>query len=249
MLALRRVGENLSTERFAKALGDPDLSVRHLTLIWIGEQKLTALAPDLTKAIEIKLVSPALFRTFNKTREVLGAAGGQKQIIELASAVTWEDFPLDVQGPRVNKAHPPRGGGDAERGRRLFFHQVVACAKCHRIEDRGGNIGPDLSVISRSSNREKLVQSIVDPSREIAPQFVTHTVETADGETWAGLLESETKDGSLTLTTAEGKGVFLPGKQVRARSTSKVSLMPEGLEQALSEREWLDLIEFLVSRK
>jgi putative heme-binding domain-containing protein len=249
MLALRRVGENLSTGRFAKALGDPDLSVRHLALIWIGEQKLTALAPDLTKAIEIKPVSPALFRAFNKTREVLGAAGGQKQIIELASAIMWEDFPLDAQGPRINKTHLPRGHGDVERGRRLFFHQTVGCAKCHRIEDRGGNIGPDLSVISRSSNREKLVQSIVDPSREIAPQFVTHTVETADGETWSGLLESETKDGSLTLTTAEGKGVFLPGKQVHARSTSKVSLMPEGLEQTLSEREWLDLIEFLISRK
>ena len=249
MLALRRLGEHLSTERFSKALSDPDVSIRHLALIWIGEQKLAVLAPELSKAVETQPVSTALFRAFNKTREALGAAGAEKRIIDLAFEEKAEDFPLDMQGPRVNKTGLPKGKGDAERGRRLFFHQVVGCAKCHRIEDRGGSIGPDLSVISRSSNRDKLMQSIIEPSREIAPQFMTHTIETADGETWSGLLESETKDGSLTLTTSEGKGVFLPGKQIRARSTSKVSLMPEGLEQALSEREWLDLIEFLSSRK
>ena len=249
MLALRRAGEHLSTEQFSKALNEPDISIRHLALIWIGEQKLAALAPELSKAVETKPVSPALFRAFNKTRELLGAGGVEMKVIDLAFQEKAEDFPLDTQGPRVNKASLPDGKGDVERGRRLFYHQVVGCAKCHRIEDRGGSIGPDLSVISRSSNREKLVQSIINPSREIAPQFITHTVETADGESWSGLLESETKDGSLTLTTSEGKGVFLPGKQVRARTTSKVSLMPEGLEQALSEREWLDLIEFLATRK
>jgi hypothetical protein len=251
MITLRRAGETLSVERFSKVLSDPSESIRHLALVWIGEQKLTALASALPKAVETKPVSTALFRVFNKTREVLGAAGGggEKKVIDLASSDALEDFPLDTHGARVDKAHLPTGHGDVDRGRRLFFHQAVGCAKCHRIEDRGGNIGPDLSVVSRSSNREKLVQSIVEPSREIAPQFVTHVVETTDGETWSGLLENETKDGSITLTTVEGKGVFLPGKQIRARSTSKVSLMPEGLEQALSETEWLDLIEFLASRK
>ena len=249
MLALRRAGENLARERFVKALRDPDPAIRHLALIWIGEQKLTVLAPDLPQAIEGKSISQGLFRAFNKTREVLGASAGEKQVLDVAAREPLEDFPLDGKGPRVNKAHLPSGKGDAERGRKLFFHQTVGCAKCHRIEDRGGNIGPDLSVITRLNSREKLVHSIIEPSREIAPQFITHTVETTDGETWSGLLESETKDGSVTLTTAEGKGVFLPGEQIRSRSTSKVSLMPEGLEQALSEREFLDLIEFLSSRK
>jgi len=84
----------------------------------------------------------------------------------------------------------------------------------------------------------------VDPEPSDSAQ-----IETSDGETWSGLLENETKDGSVTLTTVEGKGIFLPGKQIKSHSTSKVSLMPEGLEQALSEREFLDLIEFLGSRK
>jgi putative heme-binding domain-containing protein len=248
MLALRRAGENLFHERYLKALRDSDETIRHLAIIWIGEQKLTALAPDLPHAFVRKFMSTALFRAYNETRKVLGASWSEKQVVNVAGNDV-EDFPLDAQGPRVNKNSLPRGTGDIARGRRLFFHQALACGKCHRIEDHGGNIGPDLSVVSRSSNREKLVQSIIEPSREIAPQFITHTVETIDGETWSGLLESETKDGSLTLTTAEGKGVFLPANQIRSRSTSKVSLMPEGLEQALSESEWLDLMEFLTSRK
>jgi putative membrane-bound dehydrogenase-like protein len=249
MLALRRAGENMYHERFVQALRDRDEAIRHLALIWIGEQKMTALAPDLSHAFAGKAMSRAVFRAYNETRKVLGATGGEKQVLNIASQETLDDFPLDAAGPRINKANLPRGAGDIERGRRLFFHQTVGCAKCHRVEDRGGSIGPDLSVTARASSREKIVQSTIDPSREIAPQFVTHTVETADGETWSGLLETETKDGAITLTTAEGKGIFLPASQIRSRSTSKVSLMPEGLEQALSEREWLDLIEFLASRK
>lgn len=249
MLALRRAGEELSLEQFKSALSDADESIRHLALIWIGERKLSALGSALPLALENKTVSAALFRTFNKTREVLGASGGEKRTLDLANREALNDFPLDTHGPRVSKASLPHGQGNAERGRRLFFHQAVGCAKCHRIEDHGGCIGPDLSVLTRAMTREKLVQSIIEPSREIAPQFVTHVVETADGEIWSGLLEHDGKDGSVTLTTAEGKGVFLPASQIRSRSTSKVSLMPEGLEQALSENEWLDLIEFLASRK
>lgn len=249
MLALRRAGETLPPERFAKALSDPDEAIRHLALVWIGEQKLTALAPDLSRPLETKPVSAALFRTLNKTREVLGAGGGATKVIDLRTEEMPPAFVLDPAAPKVDKTKLPNGKGDAEFGRKVFYHPAIGCAKCHRIEDHGGSIGPDLSTIARASNREKLVQSIIEPSREIAPQFVTHTVETTDGETWSGLLESETKDGSVTLTTADGKGVFLPGKQIRARSTSKVSLMPEGLEQGLTPQHWRDLIEFLASRK
>lgn len=256
MIALRRSGASLSLDAFRSALSDPNEAIRHIALIWIGEQHVTRLAAgDLSRALEIKPVSPALFRVFSRTREQLGGTYDvpktreSKKIMDLSTPDAWNDFPLDTQSPRVNKASPPMSKGDSERGRQLFFHQTVGCAKCHRIEDRGGNIGPDLSVIARSSSREKLAQSLLEPSREIAPQFVTHTVETTDGEVWSGLLMNDMKDGSMTLTTADGKGVFLPDKQIRARSTSKVSLMPEGLEQALSQREFLDLIEFLASRK
>jgi HEAT repeat protein len=72
--------------------------------------------------------------------------------------------------------------GDVENGRRVFFHPTAACSTCHRIEGRGGLAGPDLSVIGRSLDRAKLVQSILNPSRDIAPQFVAQTIQTRGGE-------------------------------------------------------------------
>src|SRR5204863_1616487 len=94
--------------------------------------------------------------------------------------------------------------GDVAGGRRVFFNPAAACARCHRIEDHGGRLGPDLSTIARGADREKLMQSILHPSRDIAPQFVSHTVETKDGQAVSGLLISQNADGTLTLATAEG---------------------------------------------
>ena len=60
--------------------------------------------------------------------------------------------------------------GIPDSGRRLF-HQATGpgCAKCHTVNGRGGRIGPDLSTIGRSLSREKLIDSILEPSKEIAP--------------------------------------------------------------------------------
>src|SRR5439155_26203952 len=65
------------------------------------------------------------------------------------------------------------GNGDPAAGRRLFFHSNGAgCFKCHIVDGRGGRVGPDLSRTAGTMTRERLIQSILEPSREIAPQFV-----------------------------------------------------------------------------
>jgi len=138
--------------------------------------------------------------------------------------------------------------GDAARGRRVFFSPAVGCARCHRIEDHGGKIGPDLSTIARAADREKLMQSVLHPSRDIAPQFVTHTVETKDGQSFSGLLLGQGADGSVTLTTADGKGVLIPANEMVSNQPSAVSLMPEGLENALTVQDFRDLLAFLLLR-
>ncbi len=140
-------------------------------------------------------------------------------------------------------------GGDADSGRRVFFHPAVGCARCHRIEDHGGEIGPNLSTIAISSDREKLMQSILHPSREIAPQFALHLIETTDHESYAGLLAGQGADGSITLTTVDGKGVLIPASRIVSNQPSTVSLMPEGLENALTVQDFRDLLAFLRSLK
>lgn len=139
--------------------------------------------------------------------------------------------------------------GDAAQGRRVFFSSQAGCARCHRIEDLGGRLGPDLSTIARGANREKLIYSILEPSRDIPPQFVAHTVEARDGQSWTGLLLAQTADGTLTLATMEGRAMVLPGQDIASHTQSKVSLMPTGLERALTVGEFRDLLAFLLSRK
>ena len=141
------------------------------------------------------------------------------------------------------------GKGDAASGRRIFFGASAGCARCHRVEDYGGQIGPDLSTIARGSDREKLMQSILHPSRDIAPQFVTHTIETKDGQEFAGLLIGQSVNEGATLFMADGRAVLVPPSQIASQTQSKTSLMPEGLAEALTMQDFRDLLAFLVSRK
>jgi putative membrane-bound dehydrogenase-like protein len=139
--------------------------------------------------------------------------------------------------------------GNVSSGRRIFFNPTTGCARCHRIEDHGGSIGPDLSVIALASNREKLMQSILHPSLDIAPQFVTYIIETKAGQSYSGLLAGEAANGLVTLITADGHGTVIPGGQIASRTSSDVSLMPEGLEDALTVDDFQDLLAFLLSRR
>ena len=105
-----------------------------------------------------------------------------------------------------------------------------------------------MSTIARAADREKLMQSVLHPSRDIAPQFVTHTVETKDGQSFSGLLVGQGADGSVTLTTADGKGVLIPANEMVSNQPSAVSLMPEGLEKGLALQDFRDLLAFLLLR-
>jgi putative heme-binding domain-containing protein len=134
-------------------------------------------------------------------------------------------------------------------GRQLFFDPSVGCAQCHRVEDYGSELGPNLSVIGRVANRDRIIDSILDPSKEIAPQFVQHTVEVKSGESYSGTLTGEQADGTVALLMNDGHGIVIPGTQVVSRHTSKVSLMPDELEQGLAVQEFRDLLAFLLSLK
>ena len=141
------------------------------------------------------------------------------------------------------------GAGDAAAGRRVFFSASVGCARCHRVEDYGGQIGPDLSTIARGEDREKLMQSILHPSRDIAPQFISHTIETKDGQEFTGLLIGQSVNEGATLFMADGRAVLVPPAQNASQTQSKVSLMPEGLAAALTLQDFRDLLAFLLERR
>ena len=143
----------------------------------------------------------------------------------------------------------PADQASVNRGQLLFSHpNGPGCIMCHRLEGRGGMIGPDLSRVGSTFSAEKLVESILDPSKEVSPQFTSWTMTTLSGQVHTGMIVFE-NEGKTTLGTGEGKTIELPTADVENRTPQKTSVMPEKLVERMSQREWIDLIAFLRSRR
>ena len=267
LLALRRARGSNATTIIESALRDPDHDIRLAAVIWAGEEKIDELRPALFRTLTAGNASPALVRAQAAAIERLGkpSEASLKAITQLTifplTNYQAKLSPFPEFARRTKDSSTPRPAsdadwrkalaqaGDVESGRRLFFDPTVGCAQCHRVEDYGGALGPDLSVIGRVANRDRIIDSILDPSKEIAPQFVQHAVETKSGESFTGILTGQQSDGTVTLLTNDGRGVMVPGSQVASRENSKVSLMPDELEQGLTLQEFRDLLAFLLSLK
>lgn len=144
--------------------------------------------------------------------------------------------------------------GDVEAGQRLFFHKNgPRCFTCHRVDGRGGKLGPDLSKIGRSAPREKIIESILTPSKEIAPLFVSWSIITRDGKTHTGLIVEEGSIGgapsTVKLADADGKITVVKVQDIEERHALNTSIMPDKLPEQMTPREFVDLVEFLMSLK
>jgi hypothetical protein len=139
------------------------------------------------------------------------------------------------------------GTADVEAGRRLFFHPKVAlCASCHRQSGRGNVVGPDLTLIAQQGDRLAILRSILEPHREVAPQFYPSLVKLKDGTEFTGiLLRSSSSEVFRDLT---GKERAFPEADVLSRTEIKMSLMPPGLIMSLTDAELRDLLAFLTAK-
>jgi putative membrane-bound dehydrogenase-like protein len=131
-------------------------------------------------------------------------------------------------------------GGDAGRGKLVFEAQ---CAKCHRHNGVGGQVGPDLSGMAAIPRQELLVH-ILDPSRSVEGNFVQYIVATSDGRVISGLLASESKT-AVEVIDAEGKRHAILREDIDQMTPSKKSLMPEGFEKQVPVTSLNDLLAFL----
>jgi quinoprotein glucose dehydrogenase len=135
-------------------------------------------------------------------------------------------------------------GGNAERGRKIFFERAeVNCLRCHTIDGKGGQVGPDLSKIGTEKKREYLLEAIVDPNKTIAKGFETVVLSLDDGRQVAGILKGET-DKHVQLMSPEAKVVTVPKSAIESRTTGK-SAMPQDVIKTLTKSDIRDLVEFL----
>jgi putative membrane-bound dehydrogenase-like protein len=130
---------------------------------------------------------------------------------------------------------------DVARGRTVFKKN---CITCHRLENEGVEVGPDLLSALRSKSREQLLIDILDPSREVDPRYLNYVVTTKKGLSLSGLIAAETAS-SLTLRRGEKAEDTVLRSQIDEVQATAKSLMPEGLEAQLSQQDVADLIAYL----
>jgi putative heme-binding domain-containing protein len=134
--------------------------------------------------------------------------------------------------------------GDPARGKVIF---QKTCTACHRLEGVGNEIGPNLASMQQRGPEAVLV-NVLDPNREVNPQYVEYVVTTRDDRTLTGLLDAETAT-SVTLKRQEAAtDTVLRGDIEKMRSTG-LSLMPEGLERQIDAQGMADLIAYIMSVK
>ena len=131
--------------------------------------------------------------------------------------------------------------GNLQSGRKTFEQR---CAACHRLGDTGINIGPDLKSI-RANGAEKILVSLVDPNREVAPQYLMQKVYSArQNETILGTIKFMSDVGIL-IGLADGSDRLLIRSPTDRIESTGLSFMPEGLESGLSLVQMSDLLEWV----
>jgi len=160
--------------------------------------------------------------------------------------------PFAANRPRLEEvdawAKRLEGSADPDAGRRVFFHsKLAACYRCHRVDGRGGDIGPDLSTIGRT-DRRRILESILQPSNEVGPSFQAWQIETSDGKSLTGMLIRTNLDES-TYLDAQGSLFKVRSTDVSERRGLPTSIMPSGLPDMLTDQELRDLLAYLVSRR
>jgi putative heme-binding domain-containing protein len=139
--------------------------------------------------------------------------------------------------------------GNAERGRDLFLKSAgLQCVNCHRVNGTGSTLGPDLSQIGKKATRGQILESLLEPSKQIEPAYVAYLLETTDGKFTTGLLASKT-DKEVVLKVVGDKEVRVPAAKVERLAPQPKSLMPELLLRDLTADQAADLLEFLSGLK
>jgi putative membrane-bound dehydrogenase-like protein len=129
---------------------------------------------------------------------------------------------------------------DPTRGKALF---AKTCAVCHRLQNLGHEVGPDLAALSNKTP-QYLLTAILAPNENVDARYIEYMAVTKSGRVFTGILANETAT-SITLKGQEAKEQVLLRSELEELKSTQKSLMPEGLEKDLSRQELADLIAFL----
>lgn len=133
--------------------------------------------------------------------------------------------------------------GNSEQGRQIYT-KLGTCAACHIIDDQGGDIGPELTIVGAGRSPELLIESVLWPNRQIREGYMTSRITTRDGEIFDGYIDKKTRD-EIHLRDLGGFVTHKIAKRDVTTEEEVGSAMLPDLTAALSEPELVDLIRYL----
>jgi putative heme-binding domain-containing protein len=174
------------------------------------------------------------------------AAGPKGPQVGPARAVV-KKWTLDELAPKLEAAIKA-GGRDFDRGRKMFSE--ARCFGCHRYDNDGSAFGPDLSGVSGRFGPKDLLESILDPSKEVSDQYAATIFDLEDGTQVIGRIVNLNGDNYNVNTDMLNPNDLKPinRNNIASMKPSKASMMPNGLMDVLKEDEALDLMAYLLSR-
>jgi putative heme-binding domain-containing protein len=177
-----------------------------------------------------------------------------QEALRVAQQSGWSNNALNAESARnsrslqdwLDRLDSLEGEPDIEAGRRIFFHVAGAsCAQCHRFGGRGNVVGPDLSLISKQGTRSEILASILEPNRELAPQFYTTLLQLADGSEFTGILLRSSSNE--VYRNNFGNEVTFQKSDIENRKELRASMMPPGLLDSMTDTQVRDLLAFLIA--
>jgi putative heme-binding domain-containing protein len=224
---------------------DPDLPAHRAQLLGLADFAVPVVRKEALRTLRGAALAP------DEARSLSGIA---RHGTELAQLVTL------VLEPELRVARPPlsdtdawlkrlEGPADPATGARVFFHpRGAGCGKCHRIDGRGDpQIGPTILRTRgvQSFTRRQLVESLLQPNKEIALGYTPLQVVTRDGRIHIGIPRRD-GDRRLQLVDSAGKEITIDRGEVDEISAHPRSIMPDGLIERLTDGELRDLIAYLL---
>jgi putative heme-binding domain-containing protein len=199
--------------------------------------------PDLTLARKKHGNSDAaLFRTIHDgvpgtdMPAAMGSIGVEMKDQEIWQVISYLRS-IEIKTP------PP--AGDAAHGKALFCG-LAGCSKCHMVQGKGGRLGPDLTAVGSSRSLESIVESVRNPSRQLAAGYQTVTVVTADGQEAKGFIMNEDRFSVQMMDTNE-RILLLEKDKLHSFRKSSESLMPPYGTTVLGDRDLGDIVAYLLT--
>jgi putative heme-binding domain-containing protein len=139
-----------------------------------------------------------------------------------------------------------KSGRSFAKGKEAYT--AAQCILCHRFGKTGGAVGPELAAVSSRLTSRDILESILLPSKVVSELYQNTILTLKDGDDVTGRIIEETDQKLIVVTDPiKSTKVEVRKSEVTGRRLSKVSPMPEGLVNSMTEDQILDLIAYLQS--